>query len=185
MCKDIKKGGRAYDREVRSQREDGPDLEQFCSDCRNSWLLFLYLPGEVWLGAVGSSGPCITKSNWDPDRFPLINCSILTKLIRSSGAGAVALEFCSILARMASCLIMISLVMYASRRILSRRSDDMSGMAHRTRSITIATIFWNGIQSVRNLGQKGDRREGISRITRVSNTSKMTTNASLAARMYQ
>lgn len=44
-------------------------------------------------------------------------------------------------ARMASCLIIISLVMYASRRIWSRKSPDISGMPQRTTIITIATKF--------------------------------------------
>lgn len=48
-------------------------------------------------------------------------------------------------ARSASCLMIISFVMYASRRILSLNSGDMSGIAHRTQIMTKATKFWNRI----------------------------------------
>lgn len=68
------------------------------------------------------------------------------------------------LARMASCLMIISLVMYASLRIWSRKSPDMSGMPQRTNIITMATKFCRKKRKQTNLFVKMKQASGYSNV---------------------
>lgn len=101
--------------------------------------------GAVWTGEIGL--PWTSRSNSEVVRqFPMtrFHLSALSLAITYVFMILGSIPSVSDLshARSASWCIIISLVMYASRRILLCNLELISGTHHRIKIITSATIFW-------------------------------------------